>query len=1051
MSTNLSSEISFPYIFAKNRAFYDFAKEYMDGNLIFEKYGQYVFNFPLRENSNKINLKIVGLNSSLFCGYDGDDKEKLALGMEQITKCESLVKSEDVVISCIHHPFNCFHPCEKTSLNILKRFSDIILYGHVHEQHNSAYDDGNSGKTIFINSGAAYESRESQNGFNIIKLDIETLEGFVTFYKYLSDQHIWTINKDINIQDDGMFKFKLDKKLNTESNTNSYNNDFKNTPTKTAKYMLVLDLTFDELNRSRVDAIVNHLKGVTNDSNISITKMEQGSVKIFFETSKDVSKITRDNLKKIDGLEIIEIKEIDDEIHLKSNKLDKSVFHWRTYLKPEFSENIENPGATFTHSRVDELKLKDLYVHTNLKIIKPEENKEKRFPKIVSSADVLVKKVGVSLKVIIYGADNSGKSTLVKWWYDNYYENGFIPILINSIDIKDISVEKINKLVKRELLKQYDGLLEGNLEDYENDRIILITDDFHKIRFTQDRFKSNVISNLNKTYQNIIITADDFFYFEAYTKKTEIIRNIVENFRRYQIMEFGPKLRFELIKKWNGLGSEQLEPNELIRLNNDTESHIESIIGKNFVPSYPLYLLTILQAREASSILKPEFSLHGFYYELLINDALNNAILNKGDISLYYNFITEYSYYLFDHKIRQKPFFIEDFKKFHIQYCKDYKVDISYEKVIETLVNSKLLRRNDNYISISYKYVYYFFVAKYLANHISSDKIKDKIKLLSQRLHREEFSSIIMFLTHLSKDQFIINQLLEHSKNMFVDFEPCKLDEDVSFINDLIKKLPQQIYEPLDIEVIKEEGLKEEEELDMQEKEFDTTKIVYEYDIDEDISSLDIISRITRALKTIEILGQVTKKYWGELKAQQKYDLAEETYMLGLRSLNFYFSMINNDPNDLINYLNKIYRRKHLNKNLSKKEIEKASVNFLFGLCVMSSYGLVKRVTNAIGYDKLSGTFKDILKNYEFNSIKLIDTSIKLDHNKKFPWKEIKSLQTNTKDNFLSNIVLQNLVINYLYMFHTSIEEKQKICSLLGIKIDNQRLIDITSTVKKEV
>jgi len=269
-------------------------------------------------------------------------------------------------------------------------------------------------------------------------------------------------------------------------------------------------------------------------------------------------------------------------------------------------------------------------------------------------------------------------------------------------------------------------------------------------------------------------------------------------------------------------------------------------------------------------------------------------------------------------------------------------------------------------------------------------------------------------------------------------------------MNEMVERLPKQVYEPIDIELLKDEELREEEELDAQEREFDFKKDVCEYDLDEDISSLDIVSKLTRAVKTIEIIGQVTKKYWGELKALQKYELAEETYMLGLRALNFYISLIGKNPKLLVEYLNHIYRKRHLNKNLSKNEVEQASVKFLFGLCVMASYGIVKRITRAIGYEKLSETFSDILEKHNFNAVKLIDTSIKLDHNKEFPWEEVKSLNKATTKHFLPNVVLQNLVINYLYVFHTSIEEKQKICSLLGIKIDKQRLIDMKSTIKKE-
>lgn len=1026
-------------------AYFEFIKQYMSGKTSIGSWGEYVSSVPLGQNG--LSLKIVGLNSALFCGYDGDDQKRLALGLSQVNACNELIdSSKDIIISCIHHPFECFHTCEEPTLSLLERMSDIILSGHVHKANNSANRGSNSGDTIFVTAGSGYEKRTTQNGFNMIEIDPDSLVGTIKFYKYLPDQHLWIKNKDINHETDGVFDFQINKR--TKKNETLIL-DQENQSSST--YMVVLDGKFNELDRDRFEAIEAHLKTICKDLNVTIKKLEKSSIKIYFETSKDLSTELQSELKKIDGLEIIELKKADSEIHIKTSKADKSVYHWKTSLKPKYSERIANAGATFTHSRAEEdLTLKDLYVSPNLKTISLGEHAKEKVEKIVNAEKALVKQLGAPIKVVIYGAETSGKTTLVKWWYDKYYEQGYIPILLSGNEINDIHVDKIKKIIQREFKNQYNEIFEGNLDEFDPDRIIVIIDDFHKIRFTNQKFKANLISNLNKTYQNLFLTGNDLMQFETYTSKTGIASNILEDFHRYQIIEFGPTLRYELIKKWNGIGSDQLEPNELIRLNNETERHVESIIGKSFVPSYPIYLLTILQAKEASTAQKPEYSIHGFYYELLINDSLNKAVKNKADISLYYNYITDYSYFLFTEKIRMQPLFIDDFIKFHKKYCYDYKIDISPKVILDTLVNSKLLRIEDDTVVVMYKYVYYFFIARYLAINISDERIKYKIELLCQRVHRDEFASIVMFLTHLSKDQFVLNQLLKNSKELFKEYQPLKLEDDVSFINDLIKKLPEQIYKPIDVETVKQEELREEEELGEQEKQFDAMHDVYEYDIDEDITSLDMLSTMIKAIKTIEIVGQVTKKYWGELKAQQKYDLAEETYMLGLRTLGFHFSLVGKDTEMLIEYLKHIYRRKNPTKRVSKEEIDNASRDFIFNLCSLSAFGIIKRVTNAIGYENLAGTFEDILATYDFNSVRLIDTSIKLDHNKRFPWDELERLKKDIEKNYLANIVLRNLVINYLYVFNTSFKDKQKLCEMMGIKMEQQRMIDVTSQIKRE-
>lgn len=1042
----LSSDIAFPLIKKATTAYFDFIRHYNNDKMEIGEYGEFVAKIPLEDN--KRSLTIIGLNSAIFCGYDGDDQKRLAVGLPQVTSCDHSVDSTtDIIISCVHHPFEFFHNCEKPSLNIIQRFSDIILSGHVHESQNSFRKDGNNGDTLFITSGAAYERRTSQNGFNIIEFDSENLQGSVTFYKYLSNEHLWILNKDINHVTNGVFEFKI-KKNKTEEAEKVI--DSASSAGDPQMYMVVLDGKFDELNRDRFEVIETHLKTICKDLNVTIKKVIKSSIKIYFETTNAISDEIREDLKNLGGIKILEFHKSEKNISLNPTKTDKSVYHWKTFLRPEYLEEIANPGANFTHSRANDLTLKDLFISPNLRIIKIDENGKDKVQKIINSNKALSKKVNVPLRVVIYGSEGSGKSTLARWWYEKYYEQGYIPILISGHLIKDIRVDKIKKVIQSEFLKQYTGLLNETIDDYEQDRIIILIDDFHKIGFINSKFKANLISNLIKTFQNLFITGDELMQFETYNLKIGAARLLLEEFNRYQITEFGPKLRYELIKKWNQLGSDELEANELIRLNNDTENYVESIIGKSFVPSYPIYLLTILQAKEASSVLKPEFSIHGFYYEILINDALNKAVKNKADISLFYNFITDYCYFLFNEKIRFNPLLLDDFLKFHKQYCIDYKIDINSNIIINTLINSKLLAIVNEMVSISYNYVYYFFVARYLANNISKEDIKNTVRLLAQRVYRDEFANIVMFLTHLSKDQFILSQLLENSKSLFHQYQPLKLEEDVSFINEMIQQLPEQIYKPIDIEKAKEEELKEEEELIEQEKQFDSKIDTYDYDINEDISSLDVIARIIKSIKTIEILGQVTKKYWGELKAAQKFELAEETYMLGLRTLSFNFGLLGQNPKTLIGYLNHIYKRKHLNKNISKDDIDKASRDFLFSLCTMSAFGVVKRITNAVGYEKLSGTFEDVLKVHDYNSVKLINISIKLDHHKSFPWDDIKLLKFHIDKNYLASTILKNLVINYLYVFITSEADKQKICALLDIKMEQQRLIDAISTVKRE-
>ncbi|HRD40480.1 MAG TPA: hypothetical protein PLC65_17760, partial [Bacteroidia bacterium] len=84
------------------------------------------------------------------------------------------------------------------------------------------------------------------------------------------------------------------------------------------------------------------------------------------------------------------------------------------------------------------------------------------------------------------------------------------------------------------------------------------------------------------------------------------------------------------------------------------------------------------------------------------------------------------------------------------------------------------------------------------------------------------------------------------------------------------------------------------------------------------------------------------------------------------------------------------------------------------------------------------------------NAVRLIDIAVKLDYLPKFPFEQVRELKKQMADNFLAYVVLRQLTINYLYMYHTEFEEKQQIGSLMDIKIEEQMLIDATSKEKKK-
>lgn len=267
-----------------------------------------------------------------------------------------------------------------------------------------------------------------------------------------------------------------------------------------------------------------------------------------------------------------------------------------------------------------------------------------------------------------------------------------------------------------------------------------------------------------------------------------------------------------------------------------------------------------------------------------------------------------------------------------------------------------------------------------------------------------------------------------------------------------MESLPEQVLEIVNVDEQRNVEL-QEEELEKLEKELEEEKTNYDnFSLDDDISTIDFFAKITRALKTIDILGQVAKKHWGELDGEQKLNLVNTTYNVGLKTLDFYLQLLQRNSKDIVEHISHLIKEKHFkDKNSLEKGIEEVSSNFVFRLCFMSSFGITKRISNAIGYDKLKNTFDKALAAQPYNSVKLIDLVIKLGYSSIATQIElIEEYKEGMEKNKLSTVVLQNLVIDYMYMFDTDYKTRSRICNKLGISVQEQLKIDQTSTVKKK-
>lgn len=765
-------------------------------------------------------------------------------------------------------------------------------------------------------------------------------------------------------------------------------------------------------------------------------------------------------MKKIANQGIVNI----DKQNIYYSTDNQKIVYDNLLFKTKFQKQIDNLGINLIHNNKDFIEFDDIYIPPDLKIIEQNKSAKSR-NKYNNLSDIIIDKIQ-NYNFVLLGDDISGKTSTVKFLTKWFYFKGHIPILLNGNEIKNnIRLENLIDKVKKQFLTQFTTELSfEEILKNDADKFIIIIDDFHISARSNTNYWYYLIENLKSKFSSIILTGKSYMPMETLLSKSKKPVNLFEEFDIYSLLEFGPKLRYLITDKWNKIGRKflDLEKSEILEKNDIAIQRIEQIIGKGYVPSFPLYILTLLQTFESQSIINnPQYSIHGFYYEVLIKSSLAKAVKNTDEIGIYNNLMAHIAYHFF--KNRKTEIDKIEFENILTDFAVKIDFDnFNTEIILETLSNAKLINV-ENSIYFYPQYIYYFYVAKYLSDHINSadeetsNEIKEIITNLSKRLYRDEFSSIILFLTHLSKDKFIINELLSNAKNIFKSQDIAKLEDDIDRINDLIKDIPNQVLEILSVDEARETQLDYEEEMLLIEKDIDENEDDKEtiYNYNEDISNINLFEQITLSLKTIDILGQITKKYWGELSGEIKYNIASETYFVGLRTLSLINNHMIDDKEGIIellknSVLKQLSKEKRIIDDFKLKDIIENKANqLIFNMSFLTSWGIIKRVSNAIGSKNIANTFQRIVAEFPINSVKLINTSIKLDYRYAFPWDELDDKKY-IKPNKLSFLVKQNLIMHYLYLYETDTKRKMKIAEKYNIETKQQIIIDGTSRIKRK-
>lgn len=706
--------------------------------------------------------------------------------------------------------------------------------------------------------------------------------------------------------------------------------------------------------------------------------------------------------------------------------IEKNSFH----LSSDFSSRINDIGAKLDHPYKDNLILDDIYIYPNLKVISTEEKKEDSSA-IVDSKNVY-NFIIENKKILITGESNSGKTSLARILIKKFLNDNIVGVLVDAFEIRKPSVSELGKIIIKKFDEQYSQNLQEEFKQLPKNRKAIIIDDFHNINLNSTG-RNTLIELLYELFDIVVIFASDSFRIEHLINKSISID--LMNITNCVLLDFGYYLRSQIIRKWYTIGREftasEMEINHKCIC---VEKIIDNLVGRNLLPSYPIYILLILQQLETANNLNTNLSSYGYLYQMLINKSLISINSNSSIIDINDTYLTELAYYVF--KKTKMLFDEEDIKKVTNYYNMEYSQNVSYPNIIANFIKAKILDGNLQECRFKYKYIYYYYVAKYLTNNIERSEIKDHIMLMSKKLYNEEYANIMIFLCHLTKNPYVIEELVLNAMLIYEKYSPYDFDNHLPFIKSISKlsviKLPSG-----NVESNRETYLRQKDRIKDESKDSD------DIDLDNEDDEISDLLLINRAFKTIQILGQILKNYPGSIPGRTRYDVALECELLAMRTLNVLLTLTNDNFEGLVDSLVKIHQEKELDSN-RKEQIREQAKAFILKIIEIVALGMVRKVADSIANQELNETYREILEKNKQTSFYLINISTKMNSLNIFPISEIIFLAEKLKEekNLFSFTILRRLVTQYFYLHHCDYNKKQKVCDKLDIFYKNTMVME---------
>lgn len=701
-----------------------------------------------------------------------------------------------------------------------------------------------------------------------------------------------------------------------------------------------------------------------------------------------------------------------------------------TFSKEYYGE-ITSAGASFTHRKKEIITLPDIFVWPSLR---PENSSVSAKGDVVSYDDISAEKLINEYEklpglLIIRGNEQSGKTALSKMISLNLQRRGFYPLLLSATHVSSWRERSINERIDSIIDSAYGKSQRSNYRQLHPGKKVLIIDDFDLLQTVGGR--SEGLKALKQHFGKIIIFLDYYPGIEVALNEYLTDECFVDS-KVYEIQEMKSSERLELIEKWLSIGSENQGHDGLGVTAAKLSKVVDETLGRNLIPSSPVFVLIILQraelAQDIDTIVKS--GSHGFLYESLILQALSSKVKALNVVaSLAY--LTSFSKELME---RGTDYLSQvEYEEFHVNHCKRYALIAPINHLQTQLISADIIEGYGEKIRFKYPFHNYYFTARSLSQIRDWLLLEPEIDRLVSAIHTERNANVLLFLAHLERNPRIAEKIIEKSDQMFSSSE----EADIYSPN-----TPLSSYGSSAIRTMLLEGPRgiqfRDRESDLVDAELSQNELAAM--AEERLKGrLQEALSMNAAFKTLQVLGQILRNHAGEIDANEKKRIAEKCTALGLKVLGFLFDMVSQHGGEMISFRAAQMRAKNLdlpeNRRMNDVEIAKKLEDYLPSFISSITIGTFIKIANAIGAEDLTPTLNETLD--KSPTKKLIKIITQLEHFSDFPKKDVLDFQEDHLSNsrlFLPNVIIRRFIIRRFYLFPVRDELKRDVLAKFQIR-----------------